>query len=112
MSNEPFQLIPGGVLAREDPPPPPRRTGGGARGAANWQLISQQLRADPDTWYKVAIGSAALAQRPKIDIGKTGNWRPAGSFVSCTRTIDGETHLYVKFLSQPQQPPAEEPDES
>lgn len=90
-----------------DPPPVANRLGG--EHETNWKLISAQLREDPGRWYKLAVGSHASAQQPKIGSGKTAYWRPAGAFESCTRRReDGEVELYGRYVGeQPTDAPAE-----
>lgn len=96
--------IPGGVLAREDPPPVSKERA--VRTSTNWKLISQQLRQHPGVWFKAAIGAHAHAQHPRIARAKTENWAPAGSFEATLRSIDGDWHLWIRFVGVPPTPPA------
>lgn len=92
--------VPGGVLRWEDPPPRTVRKPT-QQGASNWKLMADQMRQRPDVWAFLGTGPAAQAQHPRIAGGKTGNWHPAGSFVATTREIDGEVHLWAKYVGPP-----------
>lgn len=93
-------LIPGGIIAWQDPPEPLRKPPG--ENVYNWQLMAFQLKANPGKWGLLAIGKNVGMFQGRIGAGKIRWWSPAGSFVARVYTRpDSIKELYAKYVGPP-----------
>lgn len=80
----------------EEPPTLDRRPG-----KPRYADALETLKAHPDRWgriYQGKIGTAAsLASRIRKGEGAFGDM--PGSFEACTRTINGKTRVYAKWIA-------------
>ena len=94
-------LIPGGIIAWQDPPPPMRPPTG--ERIFNWQLMAYQLKANPGEWGLLAIGKKVNMHQSRISTGGTRWWMPAGSFIARIHSRpDGQKELYAKYVGSPE----------
>lgn len=90
-----FEQDAGGILRWEDPPPqrrPPSRH--------NWALIAEKLRTNPKRWAVISEGSRAAdaALTRQIKSAMIMAFRPAGHFDACSRSTDGKTVTYARYV--------------
>ena len=83
------------ILRWEDPPPQRR-----SPSRHNWALIAELLRANPKRWAVISEGTRAAdaALTRQIKSAMIMAFRPAGHFDACSRSIDGKTVTYARYL--------------
>lgn len=85
-----------GEVRWEDPPP----ARGTRQARSRWHRIAAELRANPGQWAVVATypSMSARSTAVKINAGKVAAMRPAGHWEACTRTVEGETRIYARYV--------------
>lgn len=86
------------IIRWEDPPPTETGAAGQPRVAVGHELIAVQLRRDPGRWALIHQTKRSPALTTEINHGKHRPYRPAGSFESVSRQVDGMFRVYARYV--------------
>jgi hypothetical protein len=88
----------------EDPPPTGKPWAGGRRPGSRFDAIADELRDETGRWGVIFAGARNVAHgiASAIAQAKTRCFQPLGSFQVATRTRNGITTVYVRYIGERQ----------